>query len=233
MLTRDHVRGGRGGAPGDRRPIRVRQDDPAPPALRPDGGERRRGALRGPARAASAARVRDRLPGLQPFALSVAERRSATSPFRSAAAGYAGRESRTRRGRARRDVGSTDVAHTYPWKLSGGMQQRVAIARALVSRPQVLLLDEPFASVDALDPRRASGSPAPDPRRSRAPPRDDRARHPRHRRGGLPRRPRARPQRRAGARRSARSRSSSRGRARRRPPEARRSFSLYATRSTT
>ena len=54
--------------------------------------------------------------------------------------------------RVRDSLESVGLAHAhdqYPWQLSGGMQQRVAIARAFAYRPSILLMDEPFASVDA------------------------------------------------------------------------------------
>lgn len=59
------------------------------------------------------------------------------------------REQGKRAKEALESVGIGGFGKSYPWQLSGGMQQRVAIARAIAYRPKVMLMDEPFASVDA------------------------------------------------------------------------------------
>ncbi|HLT61740.1 MAG TPA: ABC transporter ATP-binding protein, partial [Microlunatus sp.] len=73
--------------------------------------------------------------------------RNVELPLRASGVGRA--EARARVLEALDSVGLAGDAGKHPWQLSGGMQQRVAIARAIAYRPRLLIMDEPFASVDA------------------------------------------------------------------------------------
>jgi NitT/TauT family transport system ATP-binding protein len=67
---------------------------------------------------------------------------------------YGKREAADRAGAYIDKVGLTKFADVYPHMLSGGMKQRAAIARAMAMEPDILLMDEPFAALDALTRRK-------------------------------------------------------------------------------
>ncbi len=88
-------------------------------------------------------------PTLMPWATALA---NVELPLRLAGVGHTDRQMRAREALA--GVGLAGFEQSYPRELSGGMRMRVSIARALVTRPRLLLMDEPFAALDEISRHR-------------------------------------------------------------------------------
>ena len=81
-------------------------------------------------------------------------------PLRHVAASCAAGRREERRCEYIERSASREFADVYPHTLSGGMKQRVAIARGMAMEPDILLMDEPFAALDALTRRQHAGRAA-------------------------------------------------------------------------
>jgi NitT/TauT family transport system ATP-binding protein len=91
-------------------------------------------------------------PTLMPWATALA---NVTLPLRLA--GVAAGEREARAGEALKQVGLAGFERSVPRELSGGMRMRVSIARALVTKPRLLLMDEPFAALDEITRHKLNG----------------------------------------------------------------------------
>ena len=128
-----------------RRPVRLREDHPAADDRRApevDHGQVRIGGARVAAKPAR----RGGVPAFGLFPWKTVQRNVAL-PLQLARTDRADAERRVSEAIA--TVGLTGHEHKYPAQLSGGMKQRAGLARALATAPDVLLMDEPFAAVDA------------------------------------------------------------------------------------